>query len=149
MNFESDNAAGIAPAILDAIVHANDGFARSYGEDAVTARLKAHLAQLFEHDVGVYLVATGTDANALALAQIAPPWGAVLCHEECHLAVDECGAPEFFGAGLKLIGLPGEGGKIAASMAREMNARRVPRYRANGRARIMPSAAAAMPVADR
>lgn len=114
MNFESDNAAGIAPAILDAIVRANEGFARSYGEDAATAHLQAHLAQLFEHEVGVYLVATGTAANALALAQIAPPWGAVLCHEECHLALDECGAPEFFGAGLKLIGLPGEGGKIAA-----------------------------------
>jgi len=114
MNFESDNAAGIAPAILDAIVRANEGFARSYGEDAVTAHLKAHLAQLFDHEVGVYLVATGTAANALALAQIAPPWGAVLCHEECHLVLDECGAPEFFGAGLKLIGLPGEGGKIAA-----------------------------------
>src|SRR5246127_3248533 len=113
MNFESDNAAGIAPAILDAIVRANEGFARSYGEDAVTVRLKAHLAQLFEHEVGVYLVATGTAANALALAQIAPPWGTVLCHEECHLAMDECGAPEFFGGGLKVIGLPGAGGKIA------------------------------------
>ena len=114
MNFESDNAAGVAPAILDAIVRTNQGFAQAYGGDAVTARLKARLAELFEHEVGVYLVATGTAANALAVAQIAPPWGAVLCHEECHLAVDECGAPEFFGAGLKLIALPGAGGKIAA-----------------------------------
>jgi threonine aldolase len=114
MNFESDNAAGIAPAILQAIVRANEGFAQAYGEDAVTAALKARVAQLFEHEVGLYLVATGTAANALALAQVAPPWGAVLCHEECHLALDECGAPEFFGAGLKLIPLPGEGGKIAA-----------------------------------
>src|SRR5207302_7055812 len=55
----------------------------------------------------------GTAANALALAHLAPPWGAVLCHAESHLAVDECGAPEFFGGGLKLIGLAGEGGKIA------------------------------------
>jgi threonine aldolase len=116
MNFESDNTAGIAPAILDAIVRANGGFVSAYGEDAVTARLNARLAQLFDHEVGVYLVATGTAANALALAQIAPPWGAVLCHEECHLAQDECGAPEFFGGGLKLLPLPGEGGKMAAPM---------------------------------
>jgi threonine aldolase len=114
MNFESDNTAGIAPAILNAIVRTNEGVARAYGEDGVTAHLKARLAQLFEREVGAYLVATGTAANALALAQIAPPWGAVLCHEECHLALDECGAPEFFGAGLKLIPLPGDGGKIAA-----------------------------------
>lgn len=123
MNFASDNTAGIAPPILDAIIRANQGFAPSYGEDAVTARLEGRLADLFEHEVAMYLVPTGTAANALALAQIAPPWGAVLCHEESHLALDECGAPEFFGAGLKLIGLPGEGGKItpetlAAALAR-------------------------------
>lgn len=114
MHFASDNTAGIAPPILDAIVRANAGFAPAYGDDPATARLNARLARLFEHDVAVYLVPTGTAANALALAQITPPWGAVLCHEDCHLALDECGAPEFFGAGLKLIGLQGEGGKIGA-----------------------------------
>ncbi len=112
MHFASDNAAGIAPAILEAIGRANDGFALGYGEDAITKRLERLLAEIFEHELAAFLVPTGTAANALALAQIAPPWGAVLCHEECHLATDECGAPEFFGGGLKLIPLAGEACKI-------------------------------------
>jgi threonine aldolase len=113
MHFASDNTAGIAPAILDAIARATGGYAHGYGSDAVTARVEARLAQVFEHEVAVFLVPTGTAANALPLAQVSPPWGAVLCHVESHIAVDECGATEFFGGGLKLIGLPGEGGKIA------------------------------------
>jgi threonine aldolase len=113
MNFASDNTAGVAPAILDAIARANDGYALGYGSDAVTARVEQRLAQVFEHELAVFLVPTGTAANALALAQVTPPWGAVLCHGESHIATDECGAPEFFGGGLKLIGLAGEGGKIA------------------------------------
>ena len=68
---------------------------------------------MFEHEVAVFLVATGTAANALALAHLTPPWGAVLCHAESHIATDECGAPEFFGGGLKLVGLPGDAGRIA------------------------------------
>src|SRR5580704_4640190 len=113
MNFASDNTAGVAPAILDAIARANDGYALGYGSDAATARVEQRLAQVFEHEVAVFLVPTGTAANALALAQVTPPWGAVLCHVESHIATDECGAPEFFGGGLKLIALAGEGGKIA------------------------------------
>src|SRR6266568_2046855 len=115
MHFASDNAAGIAPAILAAIGRANDGFALGYGEDAITKRLERRLAEIFEHELAAFLVPTGTAANALALSQIAPPWGAVLCHEECHLATDECGAPEFFGGGLKLIALAGEACKIPAA----------------------------------
>jgi threonine aldolase len=113
MNFASDNTAGVAPAILDAIVRAGDGYATGYGSDPATGRVEARLAQVFEREVAAFLVPTGTAANALALAHIAPPWGAVLCHAESHIAVDECGAPEFFGGGLKLIGLAGEGCKIA------------------------------------
>jgi len=113
MNFASDNTAGVAPAILDAIARANDGYVLGYGSDAVTARVEQRLAQVFEHELAAFLVPTGTAANALALAQVTPPWGAVLCHAESHIATDECGAPEFFGGGLKLIGLAGEGGKIA------------------------------------
>lgn len=112
MNFASDNTAGIAPPILDALTKANDGFALGYGNDAVTERVRQLIAVLFERRAEVFLVPTGTAANALALAQLAPPWGTVLCHEECHLATDECGAPEFFGGGLKVIGLAGHGGKI-------------------------------------
>jgi threonine aldolase len=113
MNFSSDNAAGVAPGILDAIVRANDGFAPAYGADDWTRSVERRLSEVFEREVAAFLVPTGTAANALALAQVTPPWGVVLCHAESHIATDECGAPEFFGAGLKLSGLAGEGGKIA------------------------------------
>src|ERR1700736_3585599 len=113
MNFASDNTAGVAPAILNAIAQANDGYALGYGGDEVTARVEQRFAELFEHEVAVFLVPTGTAANALALAQFTPPWGAVLCHVESHIATDECGATEFYGGGVKLITLPGEGCKIA------------------------------------
>jgi threonine aldolase len=113
MNFASDNTAGVAPAIVEAMARVADGYALGYGEDAATARVERHLAQVFEHEVAAFLVPTGTAANALALAQVSPPWGAVLCHAESHIVTDECGATEFFGGGLKLIGLAGEGNKIA------------------------------------
>ena len=113
MNFASDNTAGVAPAILAALARVNDGHVPSYGDDEVTARVKRRLADLFEHEVAVFLVPTGTAANALALAQFMPPWGAVLCHVESHIATDECGATEFYGGGVKLVTLPGVGCKIA------------------------------------
>ncbi len=112
MNFLSDNAAPVAPAILDAIVQANEGFARAYGDDDWTQSVEHRLAELFEHEVAMFLVPTGTAANALALSHVAPPWGAVLCHADSHVATDECGAPEFFGGGLKLVELRGGNGKI-------------------------------------
>ncbi len=113
MNFASDNTAGIAPAILDAIVAANRGFARGYGDDDWTRSLERRLGEIFEREVAVFLVPTGTAGNALALAQVSPPWGAVFCHAQSHIATDECGAPEFLGGGLKLVGLPGDDGKVA------------------------------------
>ena len=113
MNFASDNTAGIAPSIRDAIAAASDGFALGYGSDDLTHALERRLSGLFERDVAIFLVATGTAANALAIAHLSPPWGAVLCHAESHIMTDECGAPEFFGGGLKLVGLPGEGCRIA------------------------------------
>ena len=112
MNFASDNAAGVPPGILQAIAAANEGFALGYGNDDLTRAVERRMAALFERDVAVFLVPTGTAANALALAYLTPPWGGVLCHAEAHVAIDECGAPEFFGGGLKLIGLPGVGGKL-------------------------------------
>ena len=118
MNFASDNTAPVAPAILDAIVQANDGFARGYGNDDLTAGVERRLAEIFEREVAVFLVPTGTAANALALAHVTPPWGVVFCHAESHIVTDECGAPEFFGGGLKLAGLPGDGGKIAPQTLR-------------------------------
>lgn len=113
MNFASDNTAPVAPAILDAIAKANAGYALGYGNDDWTKGVERRLSEIFERDVAVFLVPTGTAANALALAQVAPPWGVVFCHAESHIATDECGAPEFFGGGFKLAGLPGDGAKIA------------------------------------
>jgi threonine aldolase len=113
MNFASDNTAGIAPDILRALAGANDGFALGYGNDERSRDVERLFAHVFERDVAVFLVTTGTAANAIALAHVSPPWGAVLCHREAHAITDECGAPEFFGGGLRLIGLPGEACKLA------------------------------------
>jgi threonine aldolase len=123
MHFASDNAAGIAPAVLDAIVRANHGHALGYGNDDLTRAVERRISELFEREAAVFLVTTGTAANALALAHVTPPWGGVLCHAQAHIMVDECGAPEFFGGALKLLGLPGEGAKLtpdvlAAGIAR-------------------------------
>jgi threonine aldolase len=118
MNFASDNTAGIAAPILEAIGRANTGYAWGYGNDDWTKRVEKKLADVFEHEVAVFLVPTGTVANSLALAHMTPPWGAVLCHEISHVATDECGAPEFFGGGMKLIGLKGDGAKISADTLR-------------------------------
>jgi threonine aldolase len=112
MNFASDNTAPVAPAILDAIVQANAGYAMGYGNDDWTKGVERQLSEVFEHDVAVFLVATGTAANALSLAQVTPPWGVVFCHQDAHIVTDECGAPEFFGGGFKLEGLPGDGAKV-------------------------------------
>jgi threonine aldolase len=118
MYFASDNTAGMAPEILAAIGKANTGYALGYGNDDWTRRVEQSFAEMFEKDVAVFLVPTGTAANALAIAHLSPPWGAVLCHEGSHIATDECGAPEFFGGGLKLIGLKGEGAKVSAATLR-------------------------------
>jgi threonine aldolase len=113
-DFRSDNVAGVAPEVLTALTAAAQGSASSYGEDAITARVEAKLAELFGHDVTLFTVATGSAANALALAQLVPGWGSVLCHREAHIATDECGAPEFYSGGAKLALLDGAHGKISA-----------------------------------
>ncbi len=114
MFFASDNASGAAPAIMAALSDANPGYATSYGADALTERVTAQVRAIFEApEAEVFLVATGTAANALSIALMAPPWSAVFLHEEAHAAVDECGAPEFYTAGAKLITVPGAHGKIA------------------------------------
>ncbi len=112
MNFKSDNTAPAAPEILAALARANDGVASSYGDDQVTDRLKAKLSALFEKDVAVFPVATGTAANSLALATMTPHYGAIFCHEGAHIHVDECGAPEFYTQGAKLVPLKGARGKV-------------------------------------
>jgi threonine aldolase len=113
MNFASDNIVGASAPVLQALVRANAGALPAYGNDDVTKRIKARFADIFEHEVAVFLVTTGTAANALALASAVPPWGLCVCHQEAHVIDDECGAPEFFMHGAKLAGLPGVGGKLA------------------------------------
>jgi len=115
MNFSSDNAYGAAPEILAAVAAANDGTARSYGEDAITKGLTQRFSEIFEREVSVFPVVTGTAANSLALATLCPPHGAIFCHAESHIATDECGAPEFFSHGAKLVTLSGADAKFTPS----------------------------------
>ena len=123
MDFASDNAAGIAPEILDAVARSAAARAPAYGADEWTQRAEAALKAMFEREVAVFLVATGTAANALALGALCPPWGAVVCHEEAHIIDDECGAPEMFTAGAKLVGAPGFGAKLTPESVNEVLAR--------------------------
>ncbi|GAU82880.1 low specificity L-threonine aldolase [Bosea sp. BIWAKO-01] len=123
MNFISDNTAGASAPVMAAIAAANDGAAAAYGTDIWTQRVERLFAEVFEHEVSVFLVTSGTAANALALACLTRPWGAVLTHQESHVADDECGAPEFFGDGTKLIGLPGTGNKITPESVTKVLAR--------------------------
>lgn len=112
MNFASDNAYGVLPQIWPALEAADKGAALAYGNDGLTKALTARFSALFEREVAVFPVYTGTAANALALACLTPPFGAVLCHQDSHIMTSECGAPEFY-SGAKLVGIPGENGKLA------------------------------------
>jgi threonine aldolase len=112
VDFRSDNVRGAHPKVIDAVVSASHGSASPYGGDPWSERLVTRLGEIFEHEVRVFPVATGTAANALALALCAPPWGAIYCHHEAHVQVDECGAPEHMTGGAKLVPLPGEHGKL-------------------------------------
>ncbi len=115
MNFCSDNVTGCAPEILEALARANHAFAMPYGADELTAAVERRFAEIFEHEVAVFLVATGSAANALALSCLTPPFGAIYSHPLAHVAVDECGAPEFYSGGAKMVGVDGAHGKFAAA----------------------------------
>ncbi|MEU9447524.1 beta-eliminating lyase-related protein [Streptomyces sp. NPDC048277] len=116
--FASDNVAGAAPEIIDAVARAAAGPAAPYGADGITADVRRRLCEIFERDVDVLIVSSGSAANALSLAALTPPWGSVLCHRDSHINNDECGAPEFFTAGAKLVPLPGDDAKIAPGALR-------------------------------
>ena len=109
MHFFSDNAARACPEVLNAVIAANDVTDGSYDGDSISRRLDKVFGEFFEHECRVFPISTGTAANSLALAALVPPWGAVVCHEEAHIQVDEAGAPEFFTGGAKLILAKGEG----------------------------------------
>ena len=112
MNFISDNAYGASPQILGALAAIGQDPAPAYGEDAITAGLTARFSEIFEREVAVYPVINGTAANSLCLATLVPPHGAIFCHAEAHIAVDECGAPEFFTHGAKLVSIAGADAKL-------------------------------------
>ena len=114
MNFASDNTSGVPAEVLGALGRANDGFAPGYGADPLTQSVVARIREVFEApEAAVHLVATGTAANALALACFCPPWAAVFCHRTAHIEEDECGAPEFYTGGAKLVLVDGAHGRMA------------------------------------
>ena len=119
MNFVSDNTAPAAPEILAALSAVNDERAPAYGEDRWSKQLDETFSTLFERDVRVFTVASGTAANAISTASLAPPWGAVLCHREAHIECDECGAAEFYSGGAKLVLLDGAAAKITPAALEE------------------------------
>ncbi|MDQ7988343.1 MAG: low specificity L-threonine aldolase [Candidatus Dactylopiibacterium sp.] len=102
-HFASDNYAGICPEALSALLEANAGHAPSYGEDDWTHRVTDRMRALFETECDVYFVFNGTAANSLALASLCQSYHSVICHELAHVVTDECGAPEFFSNGAKLL----------------------------------------------
>jgi threonine aldolase len=114
MNFASDNTAGISPAIATALLNHSGGAAMPYGNDEVTQQLRQQFNTFFDTEVTMFPVATGSAANALALSVLSPPYGAIYCHRHSHINMDECGAPEFFSHGAKLVCLDGEQGKLQA-----------------------------------
>lgn len=114
MNFRSDNESPAAPEILEALQAANTGHAYAYGEDGITSEMRQRFRETFETDLEVFPVATGTAANSLSIAQLSPPYGSVLCHHEAHLHTDECGGPEFYSGGAKVIPLSGDLAKMCS-----------------------------------
>ncbi len=137
MNFASDNTAPASQEILRALLAANEGTVASYGADAITERVRARMDAVFERPVASYPVATGTAANCLALATIVRPFGAVICAEEAHISTDECGAPEFYTGGAKLITLPSADGRITPAQIDGVMARAAD----GGVHHVMPEAA--------
>lgn len=111
-NFASDNTSTACPEVMDAVIAANSGIATSYGDDDHSKRLQEKLSEVFEKEVIVFPVVSGTAANALALSALTPSYGKIYCHEMSHINTDECGAPEFFTGGAKLIPIATENGKI-------------------------------------
>ncbi|MCE8520300.1 low specificity L-threonine aldolase [Ruegeria pomeroyi] len=108
MFFASDNSGPVHPEILAALTEANQGYAMAYGADAQMQAVQEKIRRIFEApDAAVYLVATGTAANSLALATLSQPWQTIFCSPVAHIHEDECNAPEFYSGGAKLTLVPG------------------------------------------
>jgi threonine aldolase len=110
--FASDNTAGICPEAWAALAEANRGRLPSYGNDEWTRRACDLLRQVFETDCEVFFVFNGTAANSLALATLCQSYHSVICHDYAHVETDECGAPEFFSNGTKILVATGPNGKL-------------------------------------
>ena len=114
IKFASDNVAGACPEVLNAVIEANDGDSTPYGNDQISTELQDKFSEIFEKEVIVFPTASGTAANALALSTMTPSFGNIYCHKLSHINTDECGAPEFYTGGGKLVTLQGIKGKITA-----------------------------------
>jgi threonine aldolase len=123
MQFASDNWAGASPKIIEALAEAARIGGPAYGNDPLTRSVEQRFAELFEREVAVFLVASGTFANALAITAYSRPGGSVLCHHEAHIRTEEAGATEFFGGGMKTIPVEGIVGKIGPETVAEALAR--------------------------
>lgn len=122
--FASDNASGICPEAWEAMERANQGPSIGYGNDAWTERASDLLRELFEIDCEVFFCFNGTAANSMALAHMCRSYHSVICHERSHIETDECGGPEFFAHGTKLLVVGGESGKVTPEAAHETAHRR-------------------------
>lgn len=122
--FASDNYAGICPEAWAAMEAANHGHTRSYGDDPWTQQAADLIREVFETPCEVFFVFNGTAANSLALASLCQSYHSILCHETAHVETDECGAPEFFSNGTKVLLLPGNNGKIEPASLEPMVKRR-------------------------
>lgn len=124
LQFASDNTAGICPEALHALVSANAGFAASYGNDDATRLACDRIRELFETDADVFFVFNGTAANSIALAALCQSYQAVICSDTAHVETDECGAPEFFSNGSKLLSAPHRHGKLTSAGVLDVITRR-------------------------
>ena len=122
--FASDNYSGICPEAWAAMAEANRGHERAYGDDQWTARASDYFRQLFETDCEVFFAFNGTAANSLALAALCQSYHSVICSETAHVETDECGAPEFFSNGSKLLVAPSPDGKLTPAAIREIAGKR-------------------------
>ena len=122
--FASDNTAGVCPEAWESIERANHDYVASYGNDIWTQRAADLIREIFETECEIFFVFNGTAANSLALASCCQSYHSVICHEHAHIREDECGAPEFFSNGTKLLGGPGENGKIGPEAVAELASKR-------------------------
>ena len=114
MNFGSDNTGPAHPKVMASLARANEGYALPYGDDTLMETVRTHIRETFEApEAEVFLVATGTAANALGLATLVQPWEAIYCSAVAHIHADECGAPEFYSGGAKLVLVPETDAKMA------------------------------------